>query len=94
MQVYAEIRVGGTFLSHHEANDTNSKRVPHQPYVLSGTLVSQLERLPVACAEAPALREKYSDNVTGKLFQGREHTVTYPVRSSVLQPLQESLSHL
>lgn len=86
--------LGGTFISHHEANDMNSKRLPHQPYVLSGTLVPQLERLPVECAEAPALREKYSDNATGKLFQGREHTITYAVRSSVLQPLQESLSHL
>ena len=72
----------------------NSKRLPHQPYVLSGTLVPQLERLLVECAEAPTLREKYSDNTTGKFFRGREPTVTYPLRSSVLQPLQESLKSL
>lgn len=86
--------LGGTFISHHEANDMNSKRLPHQPDVSSGTLVPQLERLLVECAEDLALREKYSDNATGKLVRVREHTVTYPVRSSVLQPLQESLSHL
>ena len=78
--------LGCTFISYHEANDMNSKRLPHQPYVLSGTLVSQLERLLVECAEPPTLREKYSDNTTGKFFQGREPTVTYPLRSSVLQP--------